>query len=602
MSISTIFNTQCIRVGVVGTKEEFFEQLIAIHKDNGSIADVAQFRQDIAQRESQGSTCIGSGICIPHAKSSTVVKPSVALCIAKQPIQADAPDGNPCNLFFMIAAPDSGDFHLDTLSALMRLLMNESFRSDLLQAKTAEQVLQIIINAEKQKEQEQQEQQQVIDNATKQSSIQENTTTNGQNGQTNTQTPLDKAPQSTTLTQQNDTPTPSTQSPPIKFIVAVTACPTGIAHTYMAAEALETKAKELGVVLKAETNGSGGAKNILTPQEIAQADAVIIAADTTVPMARFDGKPLIKVKVGDGVRKATQLIQQCIDGKAEVYKHTASENDETKKSTTKENFGRQLYKHLMSGVSHMLPFVIGGGIMIALAFLIDTLAGGAQDSSFGSNTPAASWFNTIGGAAFAFMLPVLAGYIAYSIADRPGLAVGFVGGALAVSGATFTTPENWVSGGFLGALLAGFAAGYLTLGLRKVCDQYLPKSLEGIKPVLIYPLVGIILIGLLMSAINPLMGAINTGIEKGLNAIGDEAKIPLGILLGGMMAIDMGGPINKAAYVFGTAAITYGQYEVMAAVMIGGMVPPIAIALATTFFRRKWTENEIKAGPVNYIM
>ncbi|MCL2598682.1 MAG: fructose-specific PTS transporter subunit EIIC [Firmicutes bacterium] len=553
-SISTILQSSCIDFCKDLTKKEVFDKLASMHKEAGNILDDAGFLEDIGKREAQGNTCVGDGICIPHAKSKCVQKPGLALVIAKEGIEADAPDKQACNLFFMIAAPDTGDFHLDTLSGLMRMLMDEDFKKSLLGCETATQVLSLIESKEN----------------NKQESVEQKEGTQ-------------------------------------KYFLAVTACPTGIAHTYMAAEKLESTAKEMGVYLKAETNGSGGAKNVLTDEEIQKADAIIIAADTTVQMARFEGKPLIKVKVSDGIRKAKSILQDCIDGKAVVYHHQGSETKETK-SQSKESFGRTLYKHLMSGVSHMLPFVIGGGICIALAFLIDTIAGSPQDGGFGSYNAVASWFKTLGGAAFGFMLPVLAGYIAYSIADRPGLMVGFVGGALAINGQTFR-PESvdfaWVGGGFLGALLAGFLAGYLLLYMRKAADKVLPKSLEGIKPVLIYPLVGLILIGVVMSAINPIMGVINEGLNKGLSAIGTKGLVGLGILLGAMMAVDMGGPINKAAYVFGTgllASQTPEAYQVMAAVMIGGMVPPIAIALSTTFFKSRWTPNERKGGPVNYIM
>lgn len=382
-------------------------------------------------------------------------------------------------------------------------------------------------------------------------------------------------------------------------VLAVTACPTGIAHTYMAAEALEKAGKELGISIKVETNGSGGAKNVLTKEEIENAEGIIIAADKSVETERFDGKKLISVKVSDGIKKPAELINQVLSETAPVYRYSGEKHASSSESD--ESFGRKIYKHLMNGVSNMLPFVVGGGIFIALAFLIDTILGAPQDSGFGTNTPVAAFFKTIGGVAFNFMIPILAGYIGLSIADRPGLLVGFVGGYLATTGATFSNVGGDIPSGFLGALFAGFVGGYLMLGLRKVCDK-LPKSLEGIKPVLIYPLAGLGMISVIMCAVNPIMGLINSGLTNLLNSMGDASKVLLGLVLGAMMSIDMGGPFNKAAYVFGTAAITSGNYDIMAAVMVGGMVPPLAIALATTFFKNKFTEEERKSGPVNYIM
>lgn len=382
-------------------------------------------------------------------------------------------------------------------------------------------------------------------------------------------------------------------------VLAVTACPTGIAHTYMAAEALEKAGKKLGYSIKVETNGSGGAKNILTDEEIKNADGIIIAADKTVEMSRFDGKKLISVPVSDGIKRPEELINQIISGKSEIY-HSTGEKAQSS-SASNEGFGRQLYKHLMNGVSNMLPFVVAGGIFIAIAFLIDTLSGAPQDSTFGTNSPVAAFFKTIGGYAFSFMIPILAGYIGKSIADRPGLLVGFVGGFLATTGSTFASVTGGVPSGFLGALFAGFVGGYLMLGIEKVCDK-MPKALEGIKPVLIYPLIGLGLIAVIMCAVNPFMGMLNTSLTSLLNSMNGGSKILLGCILGGMMAIDMGGPFNKAAYVFGTAAIASGNYDIMAAVMIGGMVPPLAIALATTFFKNRFNAEERKNGPVNYIM
>ena len=382
-------------------------------------------------------------------------------------------------------------------------------------------------------------------------------------------------------------------------VLAVTACPTGIAHTYMAAEALENAGKKLGITVKAETNGSGGAKNVLTKEEIEACDGIIVAADKTVDMARFDGKKVIRTKVSDGIKIPKELIERIASGDAPVYHHTGAKAAD--ESTDGESFGRKIYKHLMNGVSNMLPFTVAGGIFIALAFLIDTIAGAPQDSSFGTYTALAAFFKNIGGYAFSFMIPVLAGYIGKSIADRPGFLVGLVGGFLATTGSTFANIAGEVPSGFLGALLAGFAGGYIMLGIEKLCD-HMPKSLNGIKPVLIYPLAGLGMIAVLMCAVNPFMGMINTGVSNFLNNMGNTSKIVLGCILGGMMSIDMGGPFNKAAYVFGTAAIASSGYDIMAAVMIGGMGPPIAIALSTTFFKNRWTEEERKNGVVNYIM
>jgi len=382
-------------------------------------------------------------------------------------------------------------------------------------------------------------------------------------------------------------------------ILAVTACPTGIAHTYMAAEALEKAGSKLGITIKVETNGSGGAKNVLTKKEIEECDGIIVAADKTVEMSRFDGKKVLRTKVSDGIKIPEELINQIESGDAPVYHHSGAKAEDS--SSDGESFGRKLYKHLMNGVSNMLPFTVAGGIFIAIAFLIDTIAGAPQDSTFGTYTAAAAFFKTIGGYAFNFMVPVLAGYIGMSIADRPGFLVGLVGGYLASTGSTFSNVGGDVPSGFLGALLAGFVGGFLMLGIEKLCDK-MPKSLNGIKPVLIYPLVGLGMIAVIMCAVNPFMGMLNTGLSNLLNDMGGSSKVVLGCILGGMMSIDMGGPFNKAAYVFGTAAIASGSYDIMAAVMIGGMVPPIAIALSTTFFKNRWTEEERKNGPVNYIM
>lgn len=550
MRITDLLSKDSITLGAtLQTKSDAIDALIQLHEKAGNLTDTAKYREDILAREAQSTTAIGDGIAIPHAKSSAVKKPGLAAITVPNGVEYEALDGKPSNLLFMIAAPDDGDFHLEVLSRLMALLMDETFRADLLAADSAEDFIAIIDKAESKKYPE---------------------------------APAENKPAKTGYR-----------------VLAVTACPTGIAHTYMAAEALEKAGEACGCPLKAETNGSGGAKNVLTAEEIANADGIIIAADKSVDMARFDGKKLISVKVSDGIKKPEELISRVLADDAPVYHHTGEKTQAATESH--ESFGRQIYKHLMNGVSHMLPFVVGGGIFIALAFLIDTLAGAPQDANFGTATAAAAFFKTIGGIAFNFMIPILAGYIGMSIADRPGLLVGFVGGFLATTGATFANIGGDIPSGFLGALFAGFVGGYLMLGLRKICDK-LPKSLEGIKPVLIYPLVGLGMIAVVMCAVNPFMGLINTGLTNLLESMGGTSKVLLGIILGAMMSIDMGGPFNKAAYVFGTAAIASGNYDIMAAVMVGGMVPPIAIALATTFFKSKFTADERKNGPVNYIM
>ena len=555
MRIVDLLSPEKIALGAsAADKEGAIDLLVDLQAKSGCLTDRETYKQAILARESQTSTAIEMGIAVPHAKSACVTSPSLAACILKEGVDYGAMDGQPSDLFFMIAAPLNGDLHLEILSHLMVLLMDFNFVSELRSAPDAKAFMAVIDKFEAAKFPE-------------------------------------EAPA--------EVPAPAADSPAAgPRILAVTACPTGIAHTYMAAEALEKKGKELGISVKVETQGSGGAKNILTRKEIDACDGIIIAADKEVDLARFDGKPVLRVPVSDGIHKPEELIRQAPD--APIYHHAGQVVQET----ASESIGRKLYKQLMNGVSHMLPFVIGGGILIALAFLLDDAS--IDYANFGTNTPLAAWFKNIGNTAFNFMLPILAGYIAMSIADRPGLMVGFVGGALAVSGATFLSPSGTsVSAGFLGALIAGFAGGYLMLAMRKVCDK-LPRALEGLKPILIYPVVGLLIIGLFMCLINPIVGAINTALYSGLEAMGEGSKIILGIVLAGMMAVDMGGPFNKAAYVFGTstlAAMAAGQgSDIMAAVMIGGMVPPIAIALATTFFRNRFTEDERKSGVVNYIM
>ena len=536
--------------GTPKTKSEAIDMLVDLQVKGGKIADKAEYKKGILAREQMSSTAVGEGIAIPHAKSTAVKAPSLAAMTVPSGVDYEALDEEPSNLLFMIAAPNDGDVHLEVLSRLMTILMDEDFRAKLIAAKNKDEFLKIIDDMEKEKYPDE---------------------------------PKEAVAESKTGYR----------------VLAVTACPTGIAHTYMAAEALEKAGKRLGITIKVETNGSGGAKNILTKEEIENCDGIIVAADKNVEMARFDGKKVISTQVSDGIKIPEKLINRIVSGDAPIYHHSGAVAESA--SSGNESFGRKLYKHLMNGVSNMLPFTIAGGIFIALAFLIDTIAGAPQTGDFGTYTAAAKFFKTIGDFAFNFMIPVLAGYIGKSIADRPGFLVGLVGGYLATKGSTFAAVGGDVPSGFLGALLAGFAGGYLMLGVEKLCDK-LPKALNGIKPVLIYPLVGLGIIAVIMCAVNPFMGMINTSISNLLNRMGSSSKILLGCILGAMMSIDMGGPFNKAAYVFGTAAIASGSYDIMAAVMIGGMVPPLAIALSTTFFKNRWTEEERKNGPVNYIM
>ena len=533
------------------SKSEAIDMLIDLQVKGGNIADKEAYKKGILAREEKGSTAVGEGIAIPHAKSEAVKAPSLAAMTVPDGVDYEALDDEPSNLLFMIAAPNDGDVHLEVLSRLMTILMDEDFRDDLLKAKDADEFLKVIDDMEKEK--------------------------------------------------YPDEPAAEERSENGYKVLAVTACPTGIAHTYMAAEALEKAGKKLGISIKVETNGSGGAKNILTQEEIDACDGIIVAADKTVSMARFNGKKVIKTKVSDGIKIPEELINRIEAGDAPVYHHEGEADSSSSSTSDSEGFGRKLYKHLMNGVSNMLPFTVAGGIFIAIAFLIDSFGGAPQDGDFGSHLAAAAWFKTIGNYAFQFMIPVLAGYIGLSIADRPGFLVGMAGGAMAAAGATFASPGGDVPSGFLGTLLAGFIGGYLTLCLERACNK-LPKALNGIKPVLIYPLGGLAIVGIMMCAVNPVMGILNDGLSNFLNSMGDSSKILLGCILGGMMAIDMGGPFNKAAYVFGVAAISQGNFNIMAAVMLGGMVPPIAIALATTFFKNRFTEEERKNGPVNYIM
>ena len=531
-------------------KDAVINKLVDLQFTHGNITDKEAYKKAIYAREAEFSTYVGEGIAVPHAKTDVVTAPSLAVVRLAEPIQYNEDDDDKSSLFFMIAAPMNGNLHVDMLARMMSLLANEAFVAKLNAAKTPQEFLDLIAKEEEQ-------------NFGNESFTEEEVPQAGYR------------------------------------ILCVTACPTGIAHTYMAAENLQKAGAAMGIPTKVETNGSGGVKNALTAEEIAKCDGIIIAADKNVEMARFDGKPVVITRVADGIHKPEELINKIVNGEAPIY-HAAGG---APAAAPNESAGSAIYKHLMNGVSHMLPFVVGGGIMIALAFLLDDYS--IDPSNFGMNTPLAAFFKTVGNAAFGFMLPILAGFIAMSIADRPGLAVGFAGGVLAMNGTSFTGLMNGdikgVSGGFLAALLAGFAAGYLVRFLEKITEK-MPKAMDGIRPMLIYPLGGILLIGILMCAINPLMGAINTGISWILNSMGGSSKILLGCVLGGMMSVDMGGPINKAAYVFGTAALSMGQFDVMAAVMIGGMVPPIAIALSCTFFPKKWTTEERNNGLVNYVM
>ncbi|MGN0654450.1 MAG: fructose-specific PTS transporter subunit EIIC [Oscillospiraceae bacterium] len=533
------------------SKSEAIDMLVELQVNGGNIADKEEYKKGILAREEKGSTAVGDGIAIPHAKSEAVKAPSLAAMTVPEGVDYEALDDEPSNLLFMIAAPNDGDVHLEVLSRLMTILMDEDFRKKLLGTKDKDEFLKIIDDMENEK--------------------------------------------------YPDEPKTKSETAKGYKVLAVTACPTGIAHTYMAAEALEKAGEKLGISIKVETNGSGGTKNTLTDEEIAACDGIIIAADKSVEMARFNGKKVIRTKVSDGIKIPDELINRIVSGDAPIYHHEGGNDSVSSSAKSGESFGRKLYKHLMNGVSNMLPFTVAGGIFIALAFLIDSLGGAPQDGNFGTHLAAAAWFKTIGGYAFNFMIPILAGYIGKSIADRPGLLVGMAGGAMAVSGATFAAPGGNVPSGFLGALLAGFIGGFLMLMLEKVCDK-MPKALNGIKPVLIYPLGGLLMVAIMMCAVNPIMGLLNEGLASLLTNMGGSSKILLGCVLGAMMSIDMGGPFNKAAYVFGTAAIASGNFDIMAAVMVGGMVPPIAIALATTFFKNRFTEEERKNGPVNYIM
>ena len=548
MKITDLLSKDAIKLnGIANSKQDAINKLVDLMAKNGNLTDKEKYTQVVLKREEEGSTGIGEGIAIPHGKTDAVSKPGLSAMVINDGVEFDSLDGQPAKLLFLIAAPNTKDnVHLDVLSRLSTLLMDTEFRKSLMEAKTPEEFLRCIDIAENAK---------------------------------------------LSQTKKNDE----------YEILAITSCPTGIAHTYMAAEALEKMGEQLGHKVKVETHGSSGVKNKFTKEEIRNAKAVIIAADTKIDLSRFDGKKLIKAKVADGINRPQELIEHVLSNDAKTY-HSNNKSDNND-SDEKEGFGTKIYKHLMNGVTHMLPFVVGGGILIAIAFLLDDYS--INPSNFGMNTPVAAFFKTVGGAAFNVMLYVLAGYIAMSIADRPGLAVGFVGGILAVQGTTFASLTDssvvLVSSGFLGALIAGFVGGYIVILLKKICS-YLPDSIEGIKTILLYPVFGILLMGAFMLLINPYVGAINTAINNYLSSMGTANKVVLGAILGGMMAIDLGGPINKAAYTFGTGMLASGQYEIMAAVMAGGMVPPLAIAFLATAFPRKIPKKDKQAAYVNYIM
>ena len=553
MRITELFSPQAIGLGrSAANQAEVVTQLVELQCTHGNITDKAAYTTAIYEREKEASTYVDNGITVPHAKAACVTRPSLAVLRLKEPVQYNPEDEEKSDLFFMIAAPMNGSLHVDMLARMMQMLMHEDFVQDLRAAKTPEEFLARIDSQE-----------------------------SAQFG-------------SESFTQEKI-------APQGYRILAVTACPTGIAHTYMAAEALTQAGDRLGLPCKVETNGSGGAKNILTDAEIAACDGVIIAADKNVETARFDGKPVLFTRVDDGIHKPEELIRRIESGEVPVFH--AKGGKPAAQAAGSDTLGHTFYKHLMNGVSHMLPFVVGGGILIALAFLFDDFS--IDPANFGMNTPLAAFFKTVGSAAFNYMLPILSAYIAMSIADRPGLAVGFMGGVLAMNGTSFSGlmegSTTGISGGFLAALLAGFVAGYAVKLLQALTEK-LPSSIDGIRPMLIYPLGGMLAMGIVMCAVNPLMGLINEGIAAWLNTMGGTSKVLLGAVCGGMMSIDMGGPFNKAAYVFGTAALASGSYDVMAAVMVGGMVPPIVIALSTTFCPKKWNAEQRRNGFVNYIM
>lgn len=573
MKITELLDKRSISLDAApASKSEALDLAVELMAAGGKLSDVEAYRRQVYAREEESTTGIGEGIAIPHGKCDAVKKPGLAAMVIRDGVDFDSLDGEPVTLLFLIAAPNTKDnVHLDVLSKLSVLMMDEEFSASLRNAETVEQFLSIIDQADE-------------DQADIDERLAAGTEKNGNTVQT------DEA-SGAAMAEGTDAQAPR--------LLAVTSCPTGIAHTYMAAEGLEKAARSRGWHIKVETRGSAGAKNVLTEQEIAEADCIIVAADAQVPMDRFDGKRVIECQVSDGISKADELLEQAAAGTVPIYRAAAgSIPSSAQKNGKSGSVGHQIYVQLMNGVSHMLPFVVGGGILIAIAFLIDGFSVDMnalpldQRSNFGSITPVAAWCKNVGGLAFNFMLPVLAGFIAMAIGDRPALAVGFVGGIIAYQGKS----------GFLGALAAGFLAGYVILGLRKLCSR-LPEALEKIAPVLIYPVVGVLVIGLAMSfVVEPVMGTVNMALNQGLSSMGGTNKVILGFVLAAMMAVDMGGPFNKAAYVFGTAAIASGNYDVMAAVMIGGMTPPVAIALATMLFKKKFTKEERDAGPTNFIM
>ena len=564
MKITDLLDEKSIRLNAAASsKKEALNQIINLISQTGNITNKEEYKKIVFKREEQGTTGIGEGIAIPHGKSDKVKKATLAAMVIPNGVDFEALDNKKVNLMFLIAAPETSDnIHLEVLSRLSALLMDESFREKLKRAKTPKDFLNYIDEAENAKMKEETVVDEVMSDTAK-SELQ-----NTDNG--------------------------------VYEILCITACPTGIAHTYMAAEALEKAGQETNHKIKVETQGQSGVKNQLTKQEIEKAKAIIIAADTNVDLSRFNGKKLIKTKVADGIHKPKELIEKALSNDVPVY-HTENTSDFSQEE--KQGVGRNIYRHLMSGVTHMLPFVVGGGILIAISFLLDNYE--INPSGFGSNTPLAAFFNTIGNSAFGFMLTILAGYIALSIADRPGLAAGFVGGAVALSGVTIQSLQDpnatTVSSGFLGALLAGFIAGYIILLLRKVFEV-IPKSLEGIKTILLYPVFGILLTGFAVMLINPFIGMINTGLNNFLNNMGGVNKVILGAILGGMMSVDLGGPVNKAAYTFGTGMLAEGHYDIMAAVMAGGMVAPLVIAILATIFPKKLEQKDRSSALLNYIL
>ena len=554
MRITELFTAQSIALDEAAADQaQIIDRLVELQATHGNITDREAYKKALYAREAEASTYVDNGITVPHARTACVTRPSLAAMRLAAPVQYNAEDDGKTDLLFAIAAPENGSLHIDMLARMMQMLMNDDFVEKLRAAKTPAEFLAAIDAQE-----------------------------DAQFGEES-------------FTQQ--------EIPQQGYrVLAVTACPNGIAHTYMAAEALTKAGDRLGLPTKVETNGSDGAKNVLTVEEIAACDGIIIAADKNVETTRFDGKPVIFARVDDGIHKPEELIKTIAHGESPIF-HAKGGAPAANEASANDSVGHTLYKHLMNGVSHMLPFVVGGGIMIALAFLLDDYT--IDPSSFGMNTPVAAFFKTVGNAAFSYMLPILSAYIAMSIADRPGLAVGFAGGVLAMNGTNFAglaqCDTTGISGGFLAALLAGFVSGYIVEGLKRITEK-LPASLNGIRPMLIYPLGGMLAIGAVMCGINPVMGVINTAMTDWLNAMGGTSKVLLGAIVAGMMAVDMGGPVNKASYAFGIAALASGNYGVMAAVMVGGMVPPIAIALSTTFCPKKWTEDERRNGIVNYVM